>query len=273
MLELLSYDFVQLAILCVLILAGIHAYLGYHVVSRGVIFVDLSLAQVAALGAVVAFCLGIESGALRYAVSLMFTMGGALLISVAHAPDDRVPQEAFIGIIYAGSTAVSVLLLSHHAEGGEILHEMIAGSLLTVSPAELVKITVLYGALSLFFWIFRDRFQVISTDRAAARARGWNLVAWDFLFYAAFALVVTSSVAVAGVLLVFSLLVIPPVAALLVTDTRGRRLGLGWLFGGVGALGGVLLSVALDYPAGPSVIASLSVLLVVVALFVRLRRS
>ena len=272
MLELLSYDFVQLAILCVLILAGIHAYLGYHVVSRGVIFVDLSLAQVAALGAVVAFCLHIESGAMRYLVSLLFTLGGALLISVAHAPDDRVPQEAFIGIIYAGSTAVSVLLLAHHPEGGEILHEMIAGSLLTVSPKELFKIAVLYGALGVFFYVFRSRFQLISTDRAAARARGWNLVAWDFLFYAAFALVVTSSVAVAGVLLVFSLLVIPPVTALLVTATSGRRLALGWLFGVVGALAGVVVSVSLDSPAGPSVIASLTGLLVLVALWVRLRR-
>jgi zinc/manganese transport system permease protein len=272
MLELLSYDFVQLAILCVLILAGIHAYLGYHVVSRGVIFVDLSLAQVAALGAVVAFCLGVESATARYLISLVFTLGGALLISVAHAPDDRVPQEAFIGIIYAGSTALSVLLLSHHPEGSEILHEMIAGSLLTVAPQELVKITILYGVLGVFFWVFRNRFQLISTDRGAARARGWNVVAWDFLFYAAFALVVTSSVAVAGVLLVFSLLVIPPVAALLVTSSRGRRLVLGWVFGVVGALGGIMLSVALDYPAGPSVITSLAALLVVVATVVRVRR-
>jgi zinc/manganese transport system permease protein len=271
-LELLAYGFVQLAILCVLILAGIHAYLGYHVVSRGVIFVDLSLAQVAALGSVVAFCVGIEGGLARYLVSLFFTLGGALLISVARAPDDRVPQEAFIGIIYAGSTALSVLLLAHHAEGGEILHEMIAGSLLTVSPRELVKIAVLYGLLGVFFWLFRGRFQLISTDREAARARGWNLVAWDFLFYAAFALVVTSSVAVAGVLLVFSLLVIPPVAALLITRTSRRRLGLGWLFGGVGALAGVMVSVSLDYPAGPSVITSLTILLVLVALGVRLRR-
>jgi zinc/manganese transport system permease protein len=221
---------------------------------------------------VVAFCLGVESGVSRYLISLLFTLGGALLISVAHSPNDRVPQEAFIGIIYAGSTAISVLLLSHHPEGGEILHEMIAGSLLTVSPAELVKIAVLYGALGGFFYVFRGRFQLISTNRAAAREQGWNLVAWDFLFYAAFALVVTSSVAVAGVLLVFALLVIPPVAALLVTPARGTRLVLGWLFGAVGALAGVVMSVAMDYPAGPSVITTLTILLVLVAIWVRLKR-
>lgn len=266
MLELLGYSFVQLAILCVLILAGIHAYLGFHVVSRGVIFVDLSLAQVAALGTVAAFCWGIEAPLPRYLVSLGFTLGGALLISLVRSPGDRVPHEAFIGIIYAVSTAISVLMLSHHPEGGEMLSHMISGSLLTVSPSELIKLTVLYLLVGVVFYVFRSRFLLISTDRDAARRAGWNLVGWDFLFYALFALVVTSSVAVAGVLLVFSLLVIPPVAALLVSARTSARLILGWVFGLLGALAGILCAVAFDFPAGPSVITALGVVLVGTAL-------
>lgn len=272
MLELLSYGFVQLAILSVLVLAGIHAYLGYHVVSRGVIFVDLSLAQVSALGAVVAFCVGVEEGWLQYAISLAFTFAGAFVITIARTRDERIPQEAFIGIVYAGSTAVSVLLLAHHPESSEVLHHMIAGSLLTVTHAELLKIAVLYSLLGAFFYVFRGRFQLISTDREAARARGWNLTWWDFLFYASFAVVVTSSVAIAGVLLVFSLLVIPPVTALLLTTSSNLRLTLGWAVGFVGSLIGVLASVGLDLPAGPAVITALALLLVLTAALRSLRR-
>lgn len=261
MLDLLGYHFVQMAVLTVLVLAGIHAYLGYHVVSRGVIFVDLSLAQVSALGATIAFCIGVREAVPTYVISLLFTLAGALVISLARTRDERVPPEAFIGILYAAAGSFPLLLLSHHAEASEMLHHMIAGSLLTVSPHELIKICVLYSVVGLFFYRFRGRFNLISTDRAAAAARGWNLVWWDFLFYAAFALVVTSSVAVAGVLLVFSLLVIPPVCALLVTPGMKQRLALGWAIAGVGSLVGVLVSVAWDLPAGPTVITALAGLL------------
>jgi len=273
MIELLSYDFVQLAILCVLVLAGIHAYLGFHVVSRGVIFVDLALAQMAALGAVVAFCVGFEHGALSYFVSLLFTFAGAFLISISRMKDDRVPQEAFIGIVYAGSTALAVLLLSHHPEGAEILAHMISGSLLTVTPGELIKLVALFAVVGAFFVVMRSRFELISTDRPAAVARGWRVVWWDFAFYAAFALVVTSAVRVAGVLLVFSLLVIPPVSALLMTSGVGRRLIAGWIIATVGGLGGILLSVSADFPAGPSVITVLAGTLVLVAIWRRVARK
>jgi zinc/manganese transport system permease protein len=272
MMELLSYDFVRYAILGVLILAGIHAYLGYHVVSRGVIFVDLSLAQVSALGTTIAFCVGVPHGAPSYFVSLGFTLLGAWVISVARTHDDRVPAEAFIGIVYAAASAIPILLLSHHAEGSELLHHMIAGSLLTVTPQELAKIAIMYAVLGLFFWRFRNRFDTISRNRDRAIAQGWNLVWWDFLFYAAFALVVTSSVAVAGVLLVFSLLVIPPVTALLVSTGSRARLAAGWIIAGVGSLAGVLASVAFDWPAGPSVIAALAATLLVTAGASRLAR-
>jgi zinc/manganese transport system permease protein len=265
MLEILSYSFVKLGVLAALILAGIHAYLGFHVVSRGVIFVDLSLAQVSALGAVIAITAGYEEGLARYLIALLFTFFGAFIITIARTRDDRIPQEAFIGIVYAGSTAVAVLLLAHQPHGMEELEHMLAGSLLTVTPAELVKISVLYVLIGVFHYIFRKQFMTISSDRAGAEKSGLNLLMWDFLFYASFAVVVTSSVAIAGVLLVFSLLVIPPVVALLLTTRARGRLAMGWGVGFLGAIVGILASVGLDLPAGPSVMAALVLILVAVS--------
>jgi zinc/manganese transport system permease protein len=271
MLDIFSYSFVQLAILAALVLAGIHAYLGFHVVSRGVIFVDLSLAQVAALGAVIACATGHEEGPWRYLISLLFTFAGAFIITIARTSDDRIPQEAFIGIVYAGSTALAVLILSHTPHGKEEMEHMLAGSLLTVSPAELTKIAVVYAVVGLFHYVFRKKFILISTDRAEAKRQGLNVAGWDFLFYASFALVVTSSVSVAGVLLVFSLLVIPPVVALLLTARARGRLALGWGVAVLGAVIGIFGSVWLDLPAGPAVMTALVLILVAVGLTVAAR--
>ncbi len=273
MLDILSYSFVVLGMLAALVLAGIHAYLGFHVVSRGVIFVDLSLAQVSALGAVIAIALGFEQGTPRYLIALMFTFLGAFIITISRTRDDRIPQEAFIGIVYAGSTALAVIFLSRQPHGMEELGHMLTGSLLTITPAELLKLTVLYGVVGVFHFIFRHRFILISTDRSEAVSRGFNLFWWDFLFYASFAVVVNSSVAIAGVLLVFSLLVIPPVVALLVTPRERGRLALGWGVGITGAILGILASVGLDLPAGPSVITALVVILIAVSGFNAISRK
>jgi zinc/manganese transport system permease protein len=266
--ELLTYKFVQMAVICALILAGIHAYLGFHIVSRGVIFVDLSLAQMAALGAVFAIVVGLgkqgehgDHSPWQYIISLLFTMLGAALISIMRTRDERVPQEAFIGILYAGGSAFAILLLSQQPQGMEELQHMLTGCLLTVSAAENIKLAAIYAVIGLFHYIYREKFFLITSDRAAAKAKGLNTTWWDFLFYASFGIVVTSSVAVAGVLLVFSFLVIPPVIALLFTRNRSHRLGLGWFIAFLGSVGGIIASVAINLPAGPSIIAVLIVIL------------
>lgn len=272
MLETLSYQFVWLAIVCGLVLAGIHAYLGFHIVSRGVIFVDLSLAQMAAMGAAFASLVGVEEhSAWRYVLSLSFTFIGAGIVSAARVRNERIPQEAFIGILYAASAAMTILLLAHRPGGMEELQHLLAGSILTVTPGELLKIVAIYAAVGAVHYAFRARFFLITEDRAAAAARGWRTRLWDFLFYATFAIVVTSSVAVAGVLLVFSLLVLPPVAALLYTTRPGPRLLFGWIVAFIGAAGGILGAVALDLPAGPSIVASLAGVLLILAFAARLR--
>lgn len=266
MIELLQQPFVQIGLLVSLVLAGIHAYLGFHVVSRGVIFVDLSLAQAAAFGYVVATFAGVgEHTMSAYFFSLGFTLFGSLLVSLSRMKSDIVPQEAFIGIIYAGFAALSILFLAHHAEGMEIVQEITNGSILTCSWTELLSISLLYSAVGIFHFIFRKKFFLISQDRARAVAEGVNVPLWDFLFYGTFGLVVTSSVHIAGVLLVFSLLVVPPVIALFFATSAGRRLAIGWSIAVAGAVVGILGSLEWNLPTGPSMMIALILLLLCAA--------
>jgi zinc/manganese transport system permease protein len=274
MLHLLSAPFVQLALITAFVLAGIHAYLGFHVVSRGVIFVDLSLAQAAAFGSAVALAIGFsEHSTVGYFISLAFTMLGAGIISVARTKDDRVPHEAFIGIIYGAFTAGAILMLSNQPEGAEHLNHLLSGALLTVTPNQLLKIVILYSVVGTFHWFLRRRFFLISSDRQSAHALGWKVGFWDFLFYASFGIVVTSSVEVAGVIVVFSLLVIPSVVGVLFSQKQNKRLAVGWVVGFLGALFGVLISLQYDLPVGPSIITALAGVLLLSVPILALRRT
>jgi zinc/manganese transport system permease protein len=274
MIELLQQPFVQIGLMVSLVLAGIHAYLGFHVVSRGVIFVDLSLAQAAAFGYVVAIFAGVgEHSMAAYFISLGFTLFGALLVSLSRMKNDIVPHEAFIGIIYAGFAALSILFLAHHAEGMETVQEITNGSILTCTWTELITITLLYAAVGSFHFVFRRKFFLISQDRAKAVVQGINAPLWDFLFYATFGLVVTSSVHIAGVLLVFSILVIPPVIALFFAQTAGRRLLIGWSVAVIGAIAGILGSLKIDLPTGPSIMIALIGLLIAASIMRKFRNG
>jgi zinc/manganese transport system permease protein len=267
MIHLFSYPFVQAALLAALILAGIHSYLGFHVVSRGVIFVDISMAQAAAFGSALALTLGwAQHSWPTYLMSVFFTLTAAALISVSRTRDNRVPQEAFIGIIYAGFATLVMLLLAKHAGGSEELEELLAGSLLTIRRHDLTSTALLYSGIGIFHWLLRSRFFRISQDRMGAVRDGWKVGWWDFLFYATFGLVVTSSVHIAGVMLVFSFLVIPPVIALLFTKRQGLRLAFGWAVAFAASVVGIAASVGMDLPTGPSIIASLIVFLLIAVL-------
>ena len=191
-----------------LILTGIHAYLGVHVVERGVIFVDLALAQIAALGATIAILIGMDPhGTGAYWLSLGFTFIGAAIFAFARTRRGHIPQEAFIGIAYAVASAAAILAMSKATGETEHLKDMLVGNILSVSRHDVFKTAVLYGVIGVFHYIFRRRFLLISTDPEQAEAQGISIRFWDFLFYASFSFVVTSSVAIAGVLLVFCYLI------------------------------------------------------------------
>ncbi len=259
-----------------LILTGIHAYLGVHVVERGVIFVDLSLAQIAALGATIALLLPVTGGdphaPIVYWISLLFTFLGAFVFSMIRVKRARIPQEAIIGICYAVASAASILAMSKATSESEHLKDMLVGNILAVSWGEVAKTAALYGAIGLFHFVFRRQFLTISmthhhdTHHHALADHGLNVRFWDFLFYASFGFVVTSSVSIAGVLLVFCYLIVPSVAAMLYSESIGKRLAIGWTMGTVVSALGVYASLALDLPTGATIVCTFGVALIIMAL-------
>ena len=252
-----------------LVIAGIHAYLGVHVVERGVIFVDLSLAQIAAFGATMAILMPWSSGDPHapsvYWVSLAFTFIGAAIFATIRSRRARIPQEAIIGISYAVASAATILAMSKSTSEGEHLKDMLVGNILAVSWEEVWRTALLYAAIGAFHFIFRKKFLAISLDPEAAERAGASLRFWDFLFYASFGFVVTRSVSIAGVLLVFCYLIVPSVAAMLFADRIGPRLAIGWTMGTVVSALGVYLSVIFDLPTGATIVCTFGLVLVLMA--------
>jgi zinc/manganese transport system permease protein len=245
-----------------LILTGIHAYLGVHVVERGVIFVDLALAQIAALGATVAILVGMDPhGGAAYWISLGFTFLGAAIFSLARVRRAHIPQEAFIGITYAVASAAAILAMSKAVGETEHLKHMLVGNILAVSWGEAGRTALLYGAIGLFHYFFRRNFLLISINPQKAEEEGLSIRLWDFLFYASFGFVVTSSVAIAGVLLVFCYLIVPSVGAMLFAERIGPRLAIGWTMGTLVSALGVYLSVVLDLPTGATIVCTFGIVL------------
>jgi zinc/manganese transport system permease protein len=250
-----------------LILTGIHAYLGVHVVERGVIFVDLALAQIAALGATVAIVVGMDPhGVGSYWISLAFTFIGAAIFAFARTRRGHIPQEAFIGITYAVASGAAILLMSKATGETEHLKDMLVGNILAVSWPDVRETALLYGAIGLFHYIFRKKFLLISMNHDKAENLGFNVRLWDFAFYASFGFVVTSSVAIAGVLLVFCYLIVPSVGAMLFAERIGRRLAIGWTMGTLVSALGCLLSVWGDLPTGATIVVSFGGVLILMFL-------
>ena len=263
--------FLVLPFLASLILTGIHAYLGVHVVERGVIFVDLALAQIAALGATIAILVGMDPhGTGAYWISLVFTFMGALIFSFVRSATQRIPLEAIIGITYAVASAAAILAMSKATGETEHLKDMLVGNILAVSRGEVIKTAILYGIIGSFHYVFRKKFLLISIDPKAAEAQGISIRLWDFLFYASFGFVVTSSVAIAGVLLVFCYLIVPSVGAMLFADRIGSRLAIGWTMGTLVSALGIFLSVQMDLPTGAAIVCTFGGVLVMMAIVHRL---
>jgi zinc/manganese transport system permease protein len=260
-------EFLLPAFVASLILTGIHAYLGVHVVERGVIFVDLALAQIAALGATVAIVVGIDPhGRGSYWISLGFTFLGAAIFALARSRRGHIPQEAFIGIAYAVASASAILLMSKATGETEHLKDMLVGNILAVSWAEVRVTALLYGAVGIFHYVFRKKFLLISMNHDKAEQAGLNVRFWDFLFYASFGFVVTSSVAIAGVLLVFCYLIVPSVGAMLFADRIGSRLAIGWTMGTLVSALGVYLSAKIDLPTGATIVVTFGGILILMFL-------
>jgi len=250
-----------------LILTGIHAYLGLHVVERGVIFVDLSLAQIASLGAAIAVWQGYDphTDPQIYWMSLGFTMIGALIFAMVKGHEARIPQEAIIGISYAVASAAVILAMSQATGEAEHLRDMLVGNILSVQWPDVWRTAAIYVAIGIFHFIFRKRFLEISVDPHGVAAKGISVRFWDFLFYASFGIVVTRSVAIAGVLLVFCYLIVPSVGGMLFSSRIGPRLAIGWVMGTVVSMLGMYVSVLFDLPTGAASVCTFGVALIAMA--------
>lgn len=259
-------QFLAPAIVAGLIIAGIHAYLGLHVVERGVIFVDLSLAQIASLGAAIAVWQGYDAhGPAIYWMSLGFTLIGALIFALIKGHEAQIPKEAFIGISYAVASAAVILTLSQATGEAEHLRDMLVGNILSVQWPEVWLTGGIYLVIGVFHYVFRKRFLEISLDPHAAVARGISVRFWDFLFYASFGFVVTRSVAIAGVLLVFCYLIVPSVGGMLYSARIGPRLAIGWVMGTVVSMLGMYFSVQFDLPTGATIVCTFGLVLALMA--------
>ena len=243
-----------------------HAYFGLHVIQRGVIFVDLALAQIAALGGTVAFFIGAEHGsATAYLYSFGFTLLGALIFSFTRWDDSPVPQEAIIGITYVVASAAVILLASASAEGSDHVSETLTGALIWVTWPTVIKVAVSYGAIGVFHYVFRKRMLAISFVVDGTP----HVRLWDFVFYATFGIAITSSVQIAGVLMVFSVLVMPAVVAFLYTRTFTAALIVAWASGTVALLLGLGVSFSMDLTTGPVFVCAFGLVVLVALLFRR----
>ncbi|HEX6940433.1 MAG TPA: metal ABC transporter permease [Longimicrobiales bacterium] len=262
------FDLMLAPLAAALVILGMNAYFGLHVIRRGVIFVDLAFAQVAALGGTVALLLGAEPGS---AVALLFTfvatLLGALIFSLTRLEASIVPQEAIIGITYVVASAAVILLSSFTAEGAEHVSETLTGSLLWITWPAVARIAIAYAVIGAFHYVFRRR--MLDITLRPETVSGVRL--WDFIFYLTFGIAISFSVNAAGVLMIFSTLVIPATIAFLFVERFGAALALAWLAGAVAVVGGLVVSFSFDVATGPVLVCAFGAALVVAGVVRALR--
>ena len=252
---------------CVL-LPWLLVYFGLHVVQRGIIFIDIAMAQMAALGICLAVLLHIELESwTTFGIALAFTLTGAGIFSVTGKRTSQIPQEAVIGISYVVAAAAAVLLLSRAAEGDEEIKNMLVGNILLVTPREVWERFALFLAVGLLHFVLRKNFLLVSFDRDGAYRKGLRVRWWDFLFYTLFGLVVTSFVRIAGVLLVFSYLIVPAVCGINLATRISHRLVIGWMIAWFGGIAGLFLSYWWDLPSGAAIVCTFGALLILISFF------
>src|SRR5215470_6573543 len=240
----------------------IHAYLGVHVLRRNIIFADLALAQLSALGATVAFALGYAPvSPAGFAYAFAFTTLGAALLTATRVLTRFVSQEAFVGILYVAATAATVLVVDRSPQGAEHVKKILIGSILTVEPPELIKFVVLYGVIGLMHWFARRPMLAVAGEAEPAGRSRLAVSLWDFLFFLSFGVVVTSSVTTAGVLLVFSFLIVPAVIGSMFSRAVPMVLAIAWSAGILASARGLAGSFVLDLQTGAAMVVAFVVML------------
>jgi zinc/manganese transport system permease protein len=245
-----------------LLLILIHAYFGIHILERGIIFVDLALAQFIGIGIALSFLLGEEK---IFLLSLLFAFLGAFVLSLSKHTSRYVNIEAFIGVLYIFSFSTAILILDKSPHGLEEFKAILNGNIIWVTPKELLATFAVYGVVGLFHFLLRRQFFALSFE-------GKGGFVLEFLFFVSFALVLVKSVLMAGILQVFSFLVIPALIGRLFFREPFKVLMTGWLVGVLVSMGGITLSYKLDIPTAPVIVAGLA-LTFFILLFVKVLRQ
>ena len=268
------FTFMKWPMIACLILPWLLVYLGLHIVEREIIFVDLALAQIAALGSSLSLLFGYDVHDWQsYVFSIAFTFVGAIIFTLTRTQSHKVPQEALIGIIYVVAAAAGILALSKGAGGSEELQRSMIGELLVVKPSEILQTFGLFVVVGIFHFFFRKNFLAISFEPEAALARGVSVRWWDFLFYALFGLVVTSFVHIGGVLLVFSYLIIPAICAAYLVNSLFARLAVGWAIATVASMASLYVTTRVDLPLGAAIVCGLGLMLVLTIAWSAVRKG
>jgi zinc/manganese transport system permease protein len=244
-LSILLYPF-----LACLLLIAIHAYFGIHILERGIIFVDLALAQFIGIGIALSFVFGGEKSVL---FSLLFAFLGSFILSFSKRAARHVNIEAFIGILYIFSFSASILILDHSPHGLEEFKAIMDGNIIWVTPKQVFFTFLVYGTVGILHFFMRKQFFSLSFDRKGG-------LFLEFLFFASFAVVLVNSVAMAGVLQVFSFLIIPALIGRLFFKEPLKMLIVGWLVGVLVSMGGIFASLKLDIPTSPAIVAGLAMM-------------
>lgn len=228
------------------ILVAIHCYLGLHVLKRGVIFVDLSLAQVAGLGSTIALLFHLDHDSKgAYFISLICTFIAAALFAWGRRKENIISQEVLIGLVYAFSSAMVVLVVNNLAHGAEHIKEILIGKILWVGYSDVYKTLCIYSLVAVIHFVYRHKFFAVTRGEDIQ-----NRAFWDFLFFALFGVVIASSVNVAGILLVFSFLIVPSLLATMFTSSIRKQVWIGFGLGAALSSLGMFVSYKMDYPAG-----------------------
>ena len=264
-----------LPLLACLMMIAILGYLGIHVLKREVIFIDIALAQTAAVGAIVAHLAFHAHGdsLLGYASAFGCVLLAAAFYSIVRKRVTQISLEAIIGVTYAIAAAAALFFVGI-APGGHVhVQEMLAGSILWTTWKDLAWCALAFSGVGFCFFLFRGPFGRISDDYEEARAGGLKVAGWDFLFYSLLGIVITLAVRLAGVVVVFALLIMPATASALFSSRWGRRLLAAWLVGAVASVAGLLFAYHLDFSVGPAVALFLGLVLVLAGLGQALRRA
>lgn len=242
-------SFLLYPFLACIALVLIHAYFGVHILERGIIFVDIAMAQFIGIGIALSFYLGYEN---HYLLAVVFAFFGALILALAKKVEKIVNLEAFIGVFYVFSFAAAVLILDKSPHGAEEFKSILNGNILWVLPKDVLYAYLLYFLIGTLHVVFREKFSSLTFE-------GRKNLFWEFVFFLTFGLVLVKSVVMAGVLTVFSFLIIPALIGRLFTKNFLKTLFTGYGTGTFATLLALFLSFKFDLPTSTLIVTIMSV--------------